>query len=255
MYQPRIYREEMNRERFRFFHCSFFETDLLVGVPPDRYQSSMEHRTLEEIKRIRGVIEQFSLRYPRFTTSLSPIHLSEFAGSEAGEADISSEISTMLQCGIHSDTGPMSSVAGLFAEKTGEMLLSSYDLPEIIIENGGDLYMVNNSESTVVIQAGDSPLSGKLALHIPSGTWGICTSSGTVGHSFSYGNADAFTVVAERAPLADAWATALANRIQDSGDIEKVLAISEGIDEILGCVAVIRDRVGIRGQFELKPLN
>jgi ApbE superfamily uncharacterized protein (UPF0280 family) len=244
----------MNRERFRFFQCSHFETDLLIGVPPDRYQRSMEEKALREIKRIRGIIEQFSLHSPRFTTSLSPIQLTEFSGAEASEMNIPSEVNTMLQCGIHSGTGPMSSVAGLFAEKTGQVLAASYDLPEILIENGGDLFMVSGSDTTVVIHAGDSPLSGKLALQIPSGTWGICTSSGTVGHSFSYGNADAVTVVAELTPMADAWATSLANRVQGPGDIEKVLEIAEGIPEILGCVIVVRDRVGIRGQFELKPL-
>jgi ApbE superfamily uncharacterized protein (UPF0280 family) len=244
----------MNRERFRFFNCSHFETDLLIGVPPDRYQQSMETKALEEIKRIRGIIEQFSLHSPRFTTSLSPIQLSDLEGVEAAGKNISPEINTMLQCGFYSGTGPMSSVAGLFAEKTGQVLAASYDLSEIIIENGGDLFMVSGSDTTVVIHAGDSPLSGKLALQVPSGTWGICTSSGTVGHSFSYGNADAVTVVAELTPMADAWATSLANRVQGPEDIEKVLGIAEGVPEILGCVIVVRDRMGIRGEFELKPL-
>ena len=255
MYQPRIYREEMNRDRFRFFHCSHMESDLLIGVAPGQYRERMEQTTLGEIRRIRGLIEGYAARHTEFITSLEPLKVPGLEGSGRGNREIPPEIVTMLRCGEESGTGPMSSVAGLFAEKVGTCLKTQYGLIEVLVENGGDLFMENRSEATVTIHAGDSPLSGKLALSIPAGIWGICTSSGTVGHSLSFGKADAVTVIAGNAALADAWATSLANRVRQTGDIEKVLDRVQEITGILGCVVIFRDRVGIRGQFELKPLT
>jgi ApbE superfamily uncharacterized protein (UPF0280 family) len=215
----------------------------------------MDQTALHEIRRIRDLIEIYAGTHPEFLTSLEPIPRLAKTKPERKEEKVPGEIGIMLQCGELSGTGPMSSVAGLLAEEVGKRLHTKYRLSELVIENGGDLYMVNNRDATAVIQAGDSPFSGKLALNIPAGAWGICTSSGTVGHSFSFGKADAVTVVADNAPLADAWATSLANRLHTVEDIEKVLVLVENIPEILGCVAVIGDRVGIRGQFELKPLT
>jgi len=285
----------MNRDRFRFFQCSHLETDLLIGIPPDQFRSGMDQCALREIRRVRSIIETYAGSHPQFLTSLEPLPVPEKVTSEVREIGAASvpekgaasvpekgaasvpekgaasvpekvapgvreqgipgEIGTMLRCGADSGTGPMSAVAGLVAEKVGNRLVGDYRLSELVVENGGDLFMVNNRDATTVIQAGDSPFSGKLALNIPAGSWGICTSSGTLGHSFSFGKADAVTVVAGSAPLADAWATSLANRVQSPADIEIVMALVEKIPEIWGCVAVVGDRVGIRGKFELKPLS
>lgn len=236
----------MNRDRFRFLACSHLETDLLIGVPHDRYSEGIEHSALKEIERLRTVLENYASGHPEFIESLVPLPRNSPAAPE---------IELMLRCGAETGTGPMSCVAGLFAEQVGEHLASRYGLEEVLVENGGDLFIMNPSPVTAVIHAGASPLSGQLGLEIPPGTWGICTSSGTVGHSFSFGKADAVTVVAEEAPLADAWATALANLVNLPEDIEKVMNKVAEIPEILGCVAIMHDRLAIRGQFELKPLS
>jgi ApbE superfamily uncharacterized protein (UPF0280 family) len=105
------------------------------------------------------------------------------------------------------------------------------------------------------IHAGESPLSGKLALVLPPGTWGVCTSSGTTGHSLSMGRADALTVVCRDPALADAWATALANQVSSPGDLERILGQVADIPEIVACVIIVGDRVGARGSFELKAIS
>lgn len=79
--------------------------------------------------------------------------------------------------------------------------------------------------------------------------------SGTLGHSFSRGMADAVTVIAESAPLADALATALANHVSVPGDVRAVLNRISGIPEILGCAVIVGDLIGVRGQFEVKLLS
>jgi len=196
--------------------------------------------------RLRKIILDYSAQDPLFTQSLEPV---------SGNEHVPPGIHTMLQCARQTRTGPMSSVAGLFAGQVGQKLISEYVLDEIVVENGGDLFIKNSADLTCVIHAGSSGLSDRVALVITPGSWGVCTSSGTVGHSLSFGRADAVTVITEDAPLADAWATALANRVTGAGDIERVLETANTIPEILGCAVVVEEQIGIRGQFELKILS
>jgi len=146
-------------------------------------------------------------------------------------------------------------VAGLFAELVGNLLLRLWDPSEVMVENGGDLFLRNREELVTVIHAGKVNLSGKIGLLIPPGEWGICTSSGTQGHSFSRGKADAVTVISKSTPLADAWATALANRVEEHEDIEPMLEQVASIPEILGCVVIAEGKIGIRGEFKTKLLS
>jgi len=201
---------------------------------------------LDELYRLREVLEGHITEHPVFATSLEALPL-PLSGSGIPE-----EIICMLKCGQQSQTGPMSAVAGLFAEYVGARLVREFDLKEVLVENGGDLYLKNCSELISVIHAGNSPLSDKMAFAIPPGTRGICTSSGTMGHSLSFGKADAVTVIAASTPLADAWATALANQVKSHEDMEAVLEAVSNIPSIQGCAIIAGGKIGVRGEFELK---
>ena len=83
---------------------------------------------------------------------------------------------------------------------------------------------------------------------------GICTSSGTLGHSLSHGKADAVCIVSPSAVLADGAATALCNRIRDSGDLEKISQWAEEIQGLFGGVAILKDHMASWGKIELIPL-
>ena len=249
MYQPRLYRAAMNQERFRFFTVSHFESDLLIGVPHADFCPEMKRTCQMELVRLRKILLRHSKSNPLFASSLDPLPLPEQDG-KAPE-----EVITMIRCGQESGTGPMSTVAGLFAEYVGHRLIQEYNMDEVVIENGGDLYIQNMTELISVIHAGDSPLSDKMAFAIPPGTWGICTSSGTIGHSFSLGKADAVTVIAKSAALADAWATSLANKVMGPEYIEPVLDQIKEIPAILACAIIAGERIGFRGGFELKLLT
>ena len=98
--------------------------------------------------------------------------------------------------------------------------------------------------------AGKSPLSHRVGLRIdPELTpLGVCTSSGTVGHSFSFGRADAACVLAPSAALADAAASALGNRVQQAGDIAAALEWAAALPEILGAVVIVGDKLGAWGR-------
>ena len=235
----------MNRDRFTFFPVTHLESDLLTGVWHNEYRHEMIQTTKEELIRLRRVLMEYSRLNPSFFSSHIPIPL---------DPDLPQEITTMIECGGKTGTGPMSSVAGLFASMVAKRLNREYDLSEIVVENGGDLHIKNKSDLISVIHAGKSMLSDKLTVVLPPGSWGVCTSSGTMGHSVSYGRADAVTVIAEHAPLADAWATEIANRLSGEEILNQILDEISEIPDILGCIIMINDKLGIRGQFEVKPL-
>ena len=255
MYEPRLYRGNMNRERFRFFPSTHLESDLLIGVPYDDFREEMIHTSFDELVRLRNLVTDFAEIHPSFATSLEPIQFSGSGMEDPAGQEIPAEIDTMIRCGINSGTGPMSSVAGMFADRVGQLLIKEYKLKEVVVENGGDLFLNIETEIVSVVHAGDSPLSDKMAFVITPGTWGVCTSSGTLGHSFSKGKADAVTVIAKNTPLADSWATALANRVSTPQDIKPVLEQVKQTEEISGCAIIVGEQVGIQGKFELKLLS
>lgn len=246
MYRPRTYRKEFNRERFHIFSVGFLESDILVATDHRSARATMQEDCLEVIRETRNILEEWELRHPGFFSTHKPVPPDPAAPPA---------ISRMMECGVRTGTGPMSSVAGLFARETGNMLTRNYNVSELMVENGGDIYLINKDPILVSVYAGNSPLSNRIAFEIPPGARGVSTSSGTVGHSYSYGRADAVAVICEDPVLSDAWATALANRVKDAGDIEKVLKFSETISEILGCMIICDDRMGVRGQFNIKPAD
>jgi len=145
-------------------------------------------------------------------------------------------------------------VAGAIAEAVGRDLLASS--AEVIVENGGDIFLALEKGRMVGIYAGDSPFTGKLALQIGPGEtpMGICTSSGTVGHSLSFGKADAVIVLSPSAALADAAATAVGNVVEDSDDIPGAVEFAQGLDGVDGVVVIKGERMGMWGRVKLADM-
>ena len=146
-------------------------------------------------------------------------------------------------------------MAGAIAESVGTSLRAFSR--NVIVENGGDVFLSTERETTVGLFAGKSPLSMRLGLRIsPEQTpCGLCTSSGQVGPSLSFGQADAVTVWASSTALADAAATALANRVVAPEDIEPTLDVARSTEGLKGALVVLRDRIGVWGPIELVRLN
>jgi ApbE superfamily uncharacterized protein (UPF0280 family) len=157
----------------------------------------------------------------------------------------------MIEAGRQTGVGPMAAVAGAVAEYVGRELLTFS--PEIIVENGGDIFLKILRQRTVGIYAGDSPLTGKIGLEInPRETpLGVCTSSGTVGHSLSFGKADAAVIIAASATLADAAATAIGNRVNRPEDVAGAIQFGKGINGLKGIVIIIGESVGAWGDVKL----
>lgn len=197
-------------------------------------------------------IEQYIKKCPEFAGALSPL---------AADALAPRIVREMLAAGNSAGVGPMAAVAGVIAEYVGKGLLQA-GCREVMVENGGDIYIKRSGDCIVAIFAGESPLSLRVGLKLASGNMpmgmGVCTSSGTVGHSLSFGLADSVTVVAGSTALADAAATRLGNEVGmsaggDSG-IQRALAISRDIPGILGIVVICGEKIGAVGDVELTPV-
>jgi hypothetical protein len=83
---------------------------------------------------------------------------------------------------------------------------------------------------------------------------GICTSSGTVGPSLSFGKADAVCILSKSAALADAAATAVGNLVRDKKDMESGLERAKSIEGVLGCLLILADRMGAWGNVKVARL-
>jgi ApbE superfamily uncharacterized protein (UPF0280 family) len=247
-FQPRTYRNQFNTSRFTGFEVAHLETDLWIGIDPASFQPEMKTVALEKIKDLRKKLDNYISAEPFFKKSLKPFIPSEIAPKEAVEMATAAE-----KAGI----GPMSTVAGLFAREVGEALLQNFSIEEMVIENGGDIYVLLKNELILSVFAGESNLSERIGLIIPpeKSKLGICTSAGTVGPSLSYGKADAVVVVCVDVLLADAFATAFGNKVKSPNDVEKVIMQSEKYPEILSLLIICEDKVGIKGENEIKFLK
>jgi len=247
-YQPRNYRQKFNNLRFTGFQVSYLETDLWIGVDPGSYRETMKRVTESRIIELRQTLDDYIASDPGFATSLTPFRPSKAAPPEVKELTGASSLA-----GI----GPMASVAGLFSREAGKVICENFPVKELVVENGGDIFVLLKEELVLSVFAGDSPLSEKVGMIIPAEMKeiGICTSSGTVGPSLSFGQADAVAVVCKDVLLADAFATALGNKVKSPESIHRVLEISEKFPEIIAVVIICEDKVGVRGELEIKLLK
>ncbi len=239
-FESRTYRTRMARPGLVGFRVVVRETDLLVLASRD-----LTPEVREVVVRERQQLEAYIGRHPEFLTTLVPWPEDPYAPAVVRE---------MVAAAVRVGVGPMAAVAGVLAERVGRVLLPLS--PEVIVENGGDIFLKVAGPATVALSAGESPLSHRLGLKLDPawGPLGVCTSSGTVGHSLSFGRADAACVVASSAALADAAATALGNRVLDAQAIPGALKWVAAIPEILGAVVILGDKLGAWGQLELVPL-
>jgi ApbE superfamily uncharacterized protein (UPF0280 family) len=239
-HQERTYRTRMQRPGLVGFRVAVLETDLMILAQTDL---SVKARSL--IIQERQQLEAYIQQHPEFLTTLTPWPPDPFAPPLVRE---------MIEAAATAGVGPMAAVAGAIASRVGRGLLAFTD--EVIVENGGDIFMRLRGPATVSLYAGLSPLSHKVGLRIDpvQEGLGVCTSSGTVGHSLSFGRADAACVVAADTALADACATALGNRVPGASAINEALEWIETVPGLEGAVVVVGEHLGAWGKIELVPL-
>jgi uncharacterized protein len=237
----RAYRDWVAGHGLVSYSIAIGSTDLHISTTRD-----LSRKALMSAFRWRQDIEGYIRTHPSFATSLEPVGISPGAPTIVRE---------MADAASLAGVGPMAAVAGAIAGAVGRDLLACSD--EVMVENGGDVFLSTKTRRVVGLYAGPSSLTGRVGLAIePADTpLGICTSSGSFGHSLSFGAADVCVVLARSAAVADALATALCNRLHSADDLPLVLDPTTLPAEALGVLAIIDGQVGLHGAMRLVPLD
>jgi len=243
-YNKRTYRQAISADDLVASYVMVKETDLHILAP-----RNITEEGYQAVHRYRNQLENYITGHPDFLTALVPLEQDTLAPPI---------VKGMLKAAAAANVGPMAAVAGAIAEYVGRDLLAA-GLQEVLVENGGDIFLKRNKTCVAAIFAGQSPLNQKVGIRIPAALMpvGLCTSSGTVGHSLSLGKADSVTVLAPSALLADAAATRLGNEVSAAGkkNINDVLAVARTIKGLLGVVIICGKDMGVWGEIELVGLN
>ena len=238
----RVYRSEVANDLLQY-RVVVGESDLWIQSNHD-LKPEIERFLKYYRRQIKGYLDA----HPGFLEALTPWP----DDNQAPEI-----VQIMIRAANLTGVGPMAAVAGALAGIIGrEFDTEVYS--ELIIENGGDIYLRSQKERVIAVFAGkNSPFSGKLGLLIPPKPEGvgICTSSGTVGPSLSFGKADAVMVIASEPALADAAATAGANRVNNCSDLSKGIDFLRNVPEISGAIIIKDQKIAIWGEVELTRVN
>jgi ApbE superfamily uncharacterized protein (UPF0280 family) len=208
-------------------------------------------------------------------SDIDPVFLEEFITSKRNELkqhisadynffnshipiDVENEseiIKTMVEAAKIANVGPMAAVAGTISELTLKELLKKGSKFSIV-DNGGDIAFINQNKDMVCgIYSGNSSLSAELGFKFKPQKlpMGLCTSSGTVGYSFSYGRADSVSVIASKASIADTIATAIGNNVlgkKDSEAVENGLNVALTFEEhFIGTLIILGDSIATIGKL------
>ncbi len=226
---------------------SFRETNLRIKCDVERAIDA----AIEASLQARREIERLIVRVPEFRWSLEPLEL------EGKHARV---IELMLAAGKVAEVGPFAAVAGAISQVAVEVAREA-GAENAMVENGGDIAISGNQDFLVGLFAGVATISEKLGLNVKREELpiGICTSSGTVGHSLSFGWADAAVAIARDAAVADAAATSIGNAV--SGDdvqqsVEQGLERAKKIPRVRGCLIARGGYIGTWGKVpELVPVT
>ncbi len=231
------YRARVAARELVSFRVALGESDLVVAC-----EGPLETEARAALGRHRRDLEAYVAEHPAFLASLAPVAIHPRAPRI---------VRAMAAAARAAGVGPMAAVAGALAEAVGRSLLRRSR--EVIVENGGDLFISVQGERVALLDTGPSAFGRALGLLIRPdlGPVGIATSSGTVGGSRSLGRADAACVIARNGALADAAATAVGNAVAAPADIEAGLARARAVPGVLGVVVVVGSRLGAWGQVEL----
>lgn len=228
------------------------ETDLWITAP-----RLMQKEASQLVRTLRGQIASWIALCPAFSHSLTPVAVPEHAP----------EIIRRMAAGAALlDVGPMAAVAGTMAQMVAEGLLqvlrnesasNSCQLYDILVENGGDIFMFSSRQRTVGLLP-DPESNSVIGLVIPAEAMplSVCSSSATIGHSLSLGSGELVSVVASDASIADAAATAFCNMLHHADDLQRVTDRAAQLQShgIRAVFAQCAGKIGIWGDIELTAI-
>lgn len=211
------------------------ETAATIAAERDYLEAAVD-----AIKSARAKIEQQIRRDDFFLTTLEPYETPK---------DGSPVVKRMCEAAKLAGVGPMATVAGTIAQEAMEAM-AAQGLTHGWVDNGGDVALMLESPATLeVFSDPGSKTAFALELEPTDGIIGICSSSGRIGHSISFGNADVALVMADSAVLADALATAIGNRVANPDSLKTCFDPLKGLDGFIGGLAMIDGAVSMRGRM------
>lgn len=192
------------------------------------------HELGKYVFSIRRDLKSYILKNRDFFLSLEPIEV---------EDDVPLIIKTMAESSVIADVGPMACVAGSISELSLDYLIR-LGSKHSIVENGGDIALINDKKILCGIYSNNEVLQNNIAFELKArnSPLGICSSSGKIGHSISFGEADSVTVISKSSSIADGLATRIANDAngETSEDrISKALECCENYKEFFDGVLII----------------
>lgn len=191
----------------------------------------------------KGVVEAYSivenniLSDPVFGKTFDPYVPSE---------NCHALIKRMCSASVKANVGPMAAVAGAISEYVSEYV-TERGCDDFIIDNGGDIAIRSDRSVTVGMYGGK--IADGTVMDIPphDGIYGVCSSSGKVGHSFSEGIANIATVFSRSPILADACATRLGNIVKSENDLKSAVEDICSVNGVDGCIAMCGESVALGG--------
>ena len=216
-------------------HFEIEETAVTIVSEPEFVQAARD-----AIFEAREEVKRFIRTDPTFLHTLEPYDPPD---------DAPPIVRRMCFASKAAEVGPMAAIAGAIAEEAVHAMVKR-GARQAIVDNGGDIAMRIARPVTVGIFAGSSPIRDAALRFAPEeGIISVCTSSGTVGHSLSFGRADAAVAIAKDAALADAAATALGNGVKskDAAAIEAAMAPLHAAG-IRGMLVIIGDLLVASGE-------
>jgi len=236
MYEERFYRDQII-SKFKI-EVSYKESDILICSDKE----IAKEKALELLVKYYDQIEGYVAKNPNFLTSLSPLKNDQSAPPIIRE---------MLENSKITGIGPFAAVAGAIAKYVGEDLLDCCQ--ELIIENGGDIFLRINQDKIIGVYLGEEFKISNFNLKVRKRdqSFGVASSSSTLGHSLNFGKADLVSVVAENIIIADGFATAISNRIKKIDDVEQVLVEVKDKLLIQGLLIAFGEKVFLWGDLKI----
>lgn len=224
------------------FQVAVEQTDLLVVASSD-----LAVPMAREVALLRGQIKNHIIFHPEFAESLVPVEVEDGAPSIVRDMAEGARL-----CGV----GPMAAVAGAVAQHVAEAFVGQS--PDIIVENGGDVFLASSRERVVALLP--DPESGAmvgLRLEVDRFPLSVCSSSATIGHSLSLGEGELVSVMAGNAAFADAAATSLCNMLRGRESLGRVLDEAKRLSEhgLEGVFVQGAGQLAVWGDVELVALD
>ncbi|HOE16558.1 MAG TPA: UPF0280 family protein [Syntrophorhabdaceae bacterium] len=237
MYEERFYRGIAKPKDLNCYEVKCKETDLFCCT-----RGNFHGFIMGKVLFYRNQLEEYIKSRPEFRDSLVPLADDPFAPRIVRE---------MMEASRIIGIGPMATVAGAIAEFVGRDIAPFSE--EYIIENGGDIFLRTDAERIIEVYAKDSPFSERIGVSVKPDNepWGICTSSGTVGHSLSFGKADAVCIIGRSSLFTDGLATCIGNIVKKKDDIPMAIEKGKAFSGVKGVLIIFGESLGVWGDLEI----